>query len=110
MRQAFALKSAVLALVASAGSAAADPAGFELTTGHLGNDPGGTFISVSVKNNTAATVPEIVVTCTFKDGGQSVGTSSTTIYATVAGTIGSDQVRLIGARSTAADCAVTSPK
>lgn len=110
MRQAFPLKSAILALVASAGSAAADPAGLELTTSHLGNDPGGTFITVSVKNGTAATIGQIVVTCTFSDGGSKVGTSSTTLFATVAGTTGSDQVRLIGAKSTSADCAITSPK
>lgn len=114
MRQGFPLKSAVLApilaLAASAGPAMADPADLTLTTDKVHNDPGGAFISVSVKNNTAATINQIVVTCSFTNGGAKVGTSTTTLFATVGGTTGSDQVRLLGQSATSADCAITSPK
>ncbi|MBB6306854.1 hypothetical protein [Xanthobacter tagetidis] len=112
MRQKLRFASAIptLAMAAFAGGAAADPAGLILTTDKVRSDGGGAFISVAVKNNSTQVIDQIVVTCTFKNGGKAVGTSSTTLFSTVPGVTGQDQVRLFGANATAADCAITSPK
>ncbi|MFG1359865.1 hypothetical protein [Xanthobacter pseudotagetidis] len=112
MRPKLRLAAAVptLAMAAFAGGAAADPAGLILSTDKVRSDSGGAFISVSVKNNSSQVIDQIVVTCAFRNGSKAVGTSSTTLFATVPGVTGQDQVRLFGVSATAADCAITSPK
>ena len=112
MRQRLRFPSAVLTLAipALAGSAAADAGGLTLAADKVRSDGGGAFVSVSVTNGTTQVIDQIIVTCTFKDGAKTVGTASTTLFATVPGTTGQDQVRLLGARATSADCAITSPK
>ncbi|OYX14568.1 MAG: hypothetical protein B7Z15_03505 [Rhizobiales bacterium 32-66-8] len=82
----------------------------ELSQGKVITDPAGAFITVQVKNAGAKAVDKIVVGCEFFAGKKSLGTSSTTLFGTVPGVTGSDQVRLIGATSAkTATCAVTSP-
>ncbi|MEP9351730.1 hypothetical protein [Xanthobacter sp. KR7-225] len=111
MRQRLRVPSAVLTLAipALAGSAAADPGGLILAADKVRSDGGGAFVSVSVKNTTTQVIDQIVVTCTFKSGGKAVGTASTILFSTVPGATGQDQVRLLGASATSADCAITSP-
>ncbi len=100
---------ALLPLLAT-GAVAADgiPAGLKLTAGKVETDAAGAFVSVAVANGTATTFGQIIVSCSFTGGGQTLGTSSTTLFSTVGGTTGNDQVRLMGATSaTAAACEIT---
>ncbi|MDQ0503791.1 hypothetical protein [Xanthobacter agilis] len=96
-------------LLSSGAALAAVPEGLKLTSGPVRTDPAGAFVSVGVANTTTTIFGQIVVTCTFTGGGQTLGTSSTTLFSVVGGTTGNDQVRLIGATSaTAATCEITS--
>lgn len=79
-----------------------------LVSGTVGTDPGGAFVSVSVKNETDKTLNQINVRCLFLDGDNAAGSASTPIYATPPGETGHGQVRLIGADATSASCRITS--
>ncbi|MFH3479944.1 hypothetical protein [Xanthobacter variabilis] len=101
--------AAALSLLGIGSALAAAPDGLKLTTGPLRTDAAGAFISVEVANATQKVFGQIVVTCTFAGGGQTLGTSSTTLFSTVGGATGADQVRLFGATSAkAANCEITS--
>lgn len=98
-----------LSMLGIGAAAAAIPEGLKLTTGPLHTDAAGAFISVAVANGTQQVFGQIEVTCTFTGGGRTLGTSSTTLFSTVAGATGNDQVRLFGATSAkAATCEITS--
>lgn len=109
-RIAFAAVCAVaFPLLAVSGAQAGAPDGLKLTTGPVHTDAAGGFVSVAVANGTAKVFGQIVVTCTFTGGGQTLGTSSTTLFSVVGGTTGNDQVRLLGASSAkAVTCEITS--
>ena len=95
---------------APAASTPASAATLALTQGKVITDPAGAFITVQVKNNGTQPVDRIVVGCEFFAGKKSLGSSSTTLFGTVAGVTGSDQVRLIGGTSAkTATCAITMP-
>ncbi|MFG1416774.1 hypothetical protein V5F38_00850 [Xanthobacter sp. V0B-10] len=96
-------------LAVGAADAAGIPEGLKLSSGPVRTDPAGAFVSVAVANATSGIFGQVVVTCTFTGGGQTLGTSSTTLFSVVGGTTGSDQVRLLGATSAkAANCEITS--
>ncbi|MFG1401146.1 hypothetical protein [Xanthobacter sediminis] len=100
---------AVPLLAAGPAGAASIPEGLKLSTGPIHTDPAGAFVSVAVANATPNLFGQVVVTCTFTGGGQTLGTSSTTLFSVIGGTTGNDQVRLLGATSAkAANCEITS--
>ena len=103
--------SAFILLASTSGAALAAPQGLELTSGKVLTDPAGAFVSVQVKNTGTIVLAQIVVSCEFFTAkNKSLGTSSTTLFSTVPGVTGADQVRLMGATSaTSAKCAITSP-
>ncbi|MGE4372568.1 MAG: hypothetical protein AB7E29_06630 [Xanthobacter sp.] len=100
--------SAALAQQADASGATDSLIHLTLTTSAVDTDPGGTFVSVSVKNETDKTLNQINVRCLFLDGDSAAGSASTPIYATPPGETGYGQVRLIGADATSASCRITS--
>ena len=109
--------SAVLAcgiaacVAGGAAPASAQTAALQLTTGKVVTDPAGAFISVSVKNGTAAPIAEAYVACEFFAGSRALGKSSTTLFSIVPGVTGTDQVRLLGGTSAnRATCAITGHK
>lgn len=88
----------------------ADPAGLKLTYGKVSTDPAGAFVSVQVANTGTITLAQVVVGCDFFAKKQSLGTSTTTLFASVPGVTGQDQVRLLGATgATSATCSILSP-
>ncbi len=103
--------STFILLAATSGLALAAPQGLELTAGKALTDPAGAFVNVQVKNTGTIVLAQIVVTCEFFNAkNKSLGSSYTTLFSTVPGVTGADQVRLMGATSaTSAKCAITSP-
>lgn len=87
--------------------APAAPAGLQLTADKVLSDPAGAFVTVRVKNAGSAVVSQIDIGCQFLAKGKVVGSSTTTLYASVPGVTGIGQVRLMGAtNATDARCGI----
>ncbi len=87
--------------------APAAPAGLQLSADSVVTDPAGAFVNVRVKNVGSTVVSQIDIGCQFLAKGKVVGTSTTTLYASVPGVTGIGQVRLMGATgATDARCGI----
>ncbi len=83
------------------------PAGLQLAADSVVTDPAGAFVNVRVKNVGTSVISQIDVGCQFLAKGKLVGTSTTTLYASVPGVTGIGQVRLMGAtNATDARCGI----
>ncbi|GGF49845.1 hypothetical protein GCM10007301_06380 [Azorhizobium oxalatiphilum] len=83
------------------------PANLQLAADAVQTDPAGAFVNVRVKNIGNTLISQIQVGCQFLDNGKVVGSSDTTLYASVPGVTGIGQVRLFGATSaTQARCGI----
>lgn len=110
-RASFGVLAAVMAAYAVPASAQAPapaaPAGLQLAADSVVTDPAGAFVNVRVKNVGSTVVSQIDIGCQFLAKGKVVGTSSTTLYASVPGVTGIGQVRLMGATgATDARCGI----
>ncbi|WP_156922082.1 hypothetical protein [Azorhizobium doebereinerae] len=83
------------------------PASLQLAADTVASDPAGAFVNVRVKNVGTTVISQIDVGCQFFAKGKLVGTSTTTLYASVPGVTGIGQVRLMGATgATDARCGI----
>ncbi|BAF87017.1 conserved hypothetical protein [Azorhizobium caulinodans ORS 571] len=83
------------------------PANLQLQVDKVSTDPAGAFINIRVKNVGTVAISQIDVGCQFLAKGKVIGTSSTTLFASVPGVTGIGQVRLMGAtNATDARCGI----